>query len=112
MHISQDNWTSIAAELTRRLRADTRSHKVLSVQTGIDYYAIRRMRKAGVFSRTNNALALCIFFCISDENQDAGRDDLQELIAAVSAVWDGSAGHARLIRALLEAVKGFRVTGG
>jgi hypothetical protein len=103
----QNQW-GLAAPLERALRDSPLSHTELAKQSGVSYYAVRRMRIHGVRNRGDNALALCSFFGISDDASNApvqGKD----LQSAVTQAWDGTTAHARLIIDLVRVAGHFRV---
>jgi len=107
MQKMQIPWSQIASALTARLRGSDFSLPALAEQSGVNYHAIRRMRRDGVKNRVENAERLCTFFGISQETTSSVTE--KDLTAAIVENWDGSAAQGHLLMELVRCVASFRI---
>ncbi len=108
----QKQWPDIAGELSDQLRNCKLSNNELSIASGVNYFAIRRFRKDGVWNKTSGAIMLCTFFKISEfKYKKVQNTELDKLISELISVWDGSESHAQLLTKLIQSTKSFKVEG-
>lgn len=110
MALTQTTWPQIARELSELLDSSKLSYKRLSDQTGVDYFAVRRLKLGGVKRRTANAIALCKYFGINANRVEETPGHLDEIVAEIKATWDGSDAHARLLIDLVRTTRRFKVS--
>ncbi len=103
----QSSWQLLAKRLEGQLRASSLGLKALAEQSQVDYYAIRRMRRDGVRSRTQNAIALCNYFGLVE--QPAETMNAQILAAATQGAWDGTPEHGQFLLELMQCASRYKV---
>lgn len=108
MQNNQRSWSSVAAELRKKLDDSGLEPKELASITGIDYHAARRLCQGGLRNSSKNAILLCHFFDISlyknAKMQNISRNQLYE---CVNEIWDGSQAHAELMIELIRSTRLF-----
>ena len=106
----QKNWVEISTELSQSLHDCALSNPLLSKASRVNYFAIRRYRKDGAKSQTENALKLCKYFKINIYiYKKLQKNDLAKLMAEIESVWDGTESHAQLLSRLIRSTKSFRI---
>lgn len=102
----------MAKDLEARLNQCKLNNSELSTASGVDYYAIRRMRINGIHNRSGNAKDLCTYFKIpTDCKAKVQPDEFGRLVSELESTWDGSEPHAKLLTKLIRSTKSFRVEG-
>jgi hypothetical protein len=105
-------WPDVAKDLSEHLQRCELNNIELSKASGVNYHAIRRLRKNGVHNQSGNAKKLCIFFNISlDRGEKLQPDEFSKLVSELEAAWDGTEPHAKLLTKLIRSTKSFRVEG-
>jgi hypothetical protein len=105
-------WPDVAKDLNEKLRQCQLNNGALSKASGVNYHAIRRLRKQGVHNQSANAKMLCTYFKIAlDSNVKLQTDEFSKLVSELESAWDGSESHAKLLTKLIRSTKSFRVEG-
>lgn len=111
MQKPQDDWPQTARAIEEAIKSSGLDDSALANASGADYFAVRRMRRQGIKSRSKNARKLCVFFNLDSAQSDlkyevAESESLQRLI---HATWDGTAAHRRLLEEMLAVASRYRV---
>lgn len=108
----QRKWPEVARDLNEQLAQCKLSYNQIASASGVGYYAIRRLKLGGVHNQSSNAKKLCGFFNISTEfDVKVQPDVLAKLVSELTAVWDGTEPHAKLLAKLIRSTKSFKVEG-
>jgi len=106
----QDNWPQLARALEGALRSSGISDSELARASGVNYFAVRRMRTQGVSNRSKNAKELCKFFGLSGGGQSDNRAaELSMLADRVREAWDGTPGHRQFLEDMLAWASRYKV---
>ena len=110
MAIVQTQWERLSRCLDERLQSSKLTLREISVKSHVNYYAVRRMKRGGLFRRTKNALRLCSFFGLSAQEQRAQEKSLASVVQELKATWDGTEAHSQLLAELIRSTRNFKVT--
>jgi len=92
------------------LSQEKRTLRQISLAAGVDYFAVRRMKRGGLKRRTKNAVRLCIYFGINANVSATHLGSYEAIVGEIKAAWDGSDAHAQLLVELIRSTRNFRVT--
>jgi hypothetical protein len=110
MVLMQTPWARISRDLAAQLAQEKQTLRKISSAAGVDYYAVRRMKRGGLKRRTKNAIRLCSYFGISANIPAARLSNYEAIVGEVKAAWDGSDAHAQLLVELIRSTRNFKVS--
>jgi hypothetical protein len=106
MQLMHRQWTLASRALQRQLESSQESTRQIAQNAGVNYYAVRRMRKRGLTRKTENAVKLCNYFKISAH----GEVTFAEICGELEDAWDGSEAHSGLLIQLIRSTRNFKVS--
>lgn len=108
MSIVHISWRRIAGDLANALESSQKTISEISSESGVNYYAVRRMKSGGALIRSSrNARRLCTYFGVNANSERS--TDLDTIVSQVSETWDGSGPHAQLLVELIRSTRNFAV---
>ena len=106
----QKPWERLSRDLAAHFAQEKQTLMQISSASGVDYFAVRRMKRGRLKRRTKNAMRLCTYFGINANVPAVRLGSYETLVGEIKAVWDGSDAHAQLLVELIRTTRNFKVS--